>query len=335
MDPCLHDSRKKTGGKAALGLSRCWYDVVMRSRIPLLALVFTIGLIALPQFAQAAGIPFFGPIIPQSGGQGVCAAGFGMFMDVINNIIRFSITIAIVFVAPLMIAYAGFLFVVNPVNASGKEQAKKILTNTVVGIVIALAGWMIVDAIMAALYNPGAESGTTKLQTWSSLITTNGASICIPLAASLKPGPGVSGTGTGSGIVTGSSTGKFTFDPGIDAQVATASGPLAELISCMANDVSAGVGRISSISDSVIISGAHDFKYCANQGGCSHTVNSCHYGGSGKCNGSSYAVDFGDEQNTAALTAAAQKCGGVVLNEGNHLHVSVGAANDCACDTRL
>ncbi len=146
------------------------------------------GAFALPHLAQAA-IPFFGPIIPN--GSNTCAAGWGMLITVINNIIELLLTLAIVFVAPLMIAWSGFLFVVNPVNAGGKEQAKKILTNTIVGIVIALAAWLIVDAVMAVLYNKNAPgfAGTT----WWSIISSGGVGDCINLAGSnptLGQGPG-------------------------------------------------------------------------------------------------------------------------------------------------
>lgn len=159
----------------------------------------------LPAFAHAGGIPFFGPIIPQGDNQAVCPAGFGMLMEVINNIISFALTVVIVFVAPLMIAYSGFLFVVNPVNSSGKEKAKSVLTNTVVGIVVALAGWMIVDAIMAVLYQPSNPS-----EVWSNLVSTGSSPACLPQKGAL-PGdaldqatqiPGVSATG-GGGTVDG------------------------------------------------------------------------------------------------------------------------------------
>lgn len=156
-------------------------------------LLFAVGLFALPVAAYAA-VPFFGPIVPEAYNR--CAAGWGLLMLVINNLISFLLTIVIVFIAPLMIAYAGFLFVFNPVNASGKEEAKKILTNTIVGIVIALAGWMIVDAVMAVLYNPK-DAGST----WTNLITTGGGDFCIPLKASLNqaqqtgvPTPGITVT---------------------------------------------------------------------------------------------------------------------------------------------
>ena len=150
----------------------------MRSLLFLLALVFTIGSLALPLAAHAA-IPFFGPIVPDTINR--CAAGWGAVIDIINRIISFLITIAIVFIAPLMIAYAGFLYVVNPVNASGISEAKKILTNTVVGIVIALAGWLIVDAIMAVLYNANTPNptGGGVLGTWSNLVTSGGFDPCL------------------------------------------------------------------------------------------------------------------------------------------------------------
>lgn len=295
----------------------------MRSRATLFFALLFVGSLALPSFAHAGGIPFFGPIIPQDAGQAVCAAGWGMLIVVINNIISLLLTLAIVFVAPIMIAYSGFLFVANPVNPSGREEAKKILTNTIVGIVIALAGWMIVDAIMAVLYNP-----STPGETWSSLVGSKGELPCIPLKGSLEQvvtQPSAPITAVPAPAVPG----RFSFDSGIEAQVPTESAPLQALLSCMVAKVPAGVGRISSISDSLITSGQKTFAACA-AGGCQHLANSCHYGGR-SCIGSSYAVDFGDEQNTSVLSNAARACGANYVGpEGNHLHVSVGGS--CGCN---
>ncbi len=128
----------------------------------------------------------------------------------------------------------------------------------------------------------------------------------------------------------------FNFDGGIIQQVSTASGPLSTLLSCMAGKLPSGVGTISSISDSKIISGEKTFTECLQGGqsvGCAHGVNSCHYGGTG-CTGSSYAVDFGDQQNMGALSSAAEQCNSraFINNEDNHLHVSVGSVSGCACN---
>lgn len=154
----------------------------MRSRVPLFALLLVVGSLALP-FAAHAGIPFFGPIIDKSwvvqGTATQCALGWGAVMTVVNNIISLLLTLAIVFVAPIMIAYAGFIMVTGQGNPSEIGKAKGILLNTIIGIVIALAGYLIVAAVMAVLYNPSATSGTTTLGVWSSLITSNGALPCL------------------------------------------------------------------------------------------------------------------------------------------------------------
>ncbi|MHB1163147.1 MAG: hypothetical protein ACYCZZ_01275 [Minisyncoccota bacterium] len=171
----------------------------MRSRVSLFALLFVVGSFVFPHVAQAGGVPFFGPIIPAA--YNVCPASWGLLVDVINNIISLLITLAIVFVAPLMIAYSGFLLVVNQGDAGTISKAKSTLTNTIVGIVIALAAWMIVDAVMAVLYNPSAAGGT-----WSSLISSGGINACLPQAGAL-PGAGfnqapVTGISASGGSVT-------------------------------------------------------------------------------------------------------------------------------------
>jgi len=144
-----------------------------------LAIALLLGFFVVPPTALAA-IPFFGPIIPDA--QQLCPGSWYLVMVVINNIISFAITFVIVFITPVMIAYSGFLMVANPFNPGAKEEAKKMLTNTVVGIVISLASWMIVDALMAVLYNP-----STVGATWSELVTGGtGANACLKTAASLE-----------------------------------------------------------------------------------------------------------------------------------------------------
>lgn len=155
----------------------------MRSRASFLALILVVGSFVLPQFAHAA-IPFFGPIIPQGADQAVCPASWGMLISVVNNIIELLLTLAIVFVAPLMVAYSGFLMVANQGNAGKLEEAKTILWNTIKGIVISLSAWMIVGAIMAVLY----QSPNGAWGTWSNLIVGNSSDLCLPQAGALPLG---------------------------------------------------------------------------------------------------------------------------------------------------
>lgn len=276
-----------------------------------------------PHAAQAAAIPNFGPIVPDN-----CSAGWGMLVIVINNIITVLLTLIIVFLAPIMIAYAGFLFVVNPVNAGGREQAKQILTNTIVGIIIALSAWMIVGAIMAVLYkSPGGTWGT-----WQELMVGGGsADGCLEkpvIVAPTTPAP------TTPPVTVVPPKGKFVYASGIDKQISHRSAAVVVLMSCMAGKLTRDA-TITSISDSTIVSGKNTFQTCAAQGktiGCAHTANSCHYGGRG-CVGFSYALDLAGDLN--ALDTLAMSCGASTLNEGNHLHVSVGRQNGCGCDAGL
>jgi len=154
----------------------------MRLQTTLLATALVVlASLALPGATHAQTIPFFGPIVPESAA--ACPAAWGLLIVVINRIIIVLISVAIVFVAPLMIAWAGFLLVANPFNSGAKDQAKKILTNTVVGIVVAMCGWLIVDAVMAVVYQPtsGAQYGSAWGR-WYDLISSGGSgNYCIPV----------------------------------------------------------------------------------------------------------------------------------------------------------
>jgi hypothetical protein len=85
---------------------------------------------------------------------------------------------------------------------------------------------------------------------------------------------------------------------------------------------------ITSISDDKACSGS-----CtpSTGSGCSHTANSCHYGGS-KCTGYSYAVDFATNVKCSKIRTAALQCniGAWVNWEDDHTHVSINNTN-CGC----
>ncbi len=172
----------------------------MRLRVGSLAAFFILGSLALPLAAHAGGIPFFGPIIPQTGEIATCPGNWSLLLTVVNNIMSFLLTMAIVFLAPIMIAVAGFQYVTSAGNPGGISKAHTMLTGTVVGIVVALAAWIMVDAIMAVLYNP-----STVGSTWTSLIK-GGGPVCVPVASVLHqsvPGANVTGTDdSGNAILT-------------------------------------------------------------------------------------------------------------------------------------
>jgi hypothetical protein len=136
-------------------------------------------------------------------------------------------------------------------------------------------------------------------------------------------------------------------------QYKDASKPLKELLSCMRTqldkiqkeqELTGTIGRISSISDSKLYQGTCSWEGGpAQPGGCSHLygvkygkeVVSAHYGGPlCRIEEKSYAVDFGDEENTSYLIAAAKACqpGVYIQDEANHLHVGIGQAEGCGAN---
>lgn len=305
--------------------------------IPTLALLVT-----LPATAHAASAAFFGPIVSEACRCAGTAPTYGCILDTGQRMINFGITIGIV-AFTFALAYAGFVWMTSGGNPEARSKGRSMLINVFVGLFILLTAWLIVDFVMKQLYS--GDNGSKDFGPWNSILADSGTTMCIEeTKPSAIAGTGIGGAiarglttemaGTGSQLkppaTTGGFTGTtFTYDPGIVAQKKDASGALATALSCMAGKLPKGVGRISSISDSKISSGAKTFAQCA-AGGCSHVAHSCHYGGR-TCIGQSYAADFGDDEHISVLTQAAQACGAKTLNEGNHLHISVGQAAGCGC----
>jgi hypothetical protein len=307
------------------------YNTIMnRSRLFFLALA---AVALLPALTFAATADFFGPIVPDACNCPNAAAGWGCVVQVVGGLLKFAISFGII-IAVLMFAYAGFLWVLNPMNPENRSAGRKMLINAAIGLVLTLSAWLIVNTLLNVI-GAGGIAGTTS--------SLGKGTPCI----AVEPGGG----GGGGGGITATTTpptpsptadGKFTYDSGVQAEVGAESGALSSMLSCMANIVPGNVGRISAITD--LYSGTDTAKiaHCDAVGSkgdsnCAHTANSCHYGGT--CGGASYAVDFGDEENANALRAAGRSCNaGAKWNPaeaGTHVHISVGTASGCACDTGL
>jgi hypothetical protein len=289
--------------------------------------------LSVPAAAQAADAGFYGPIIStECRCPGTQAPGWGCVLETIRVLMNFGITIAGI-IAVLIIAHAGFLFVGSTANPEMRSQARNVLINAIVGMVIVLAAWLVVDFIMTRLYNPGAFGP------WNSILYGNEGQKCIQATtvAPLTSGPGITaqpGVSTvpqGPGGITGA---PFAYQTAAVAlQAPAVSGALSSLLSCMASKVPGGAGKISALTDSYSTTDAARIAHCAAVGSegdsrCAHTVHSAHYGGY-SCVGQSYAVDFGDQENASALITAANACGAprAALENGNHVHVS--APNHC------
>ena len=270
-------------------------------------------------------------------------------VNLANGAIKWLIGILFVIFA-LLLAIAGVKLVTSGGNHSALDEAKSSFTNAIVGFLIILSAWLIVDTIMRALVGtesrPGqliSEGSATGYLFWSEVSCQKQVTpvpkdveqeevewIQFTPTQNIIASPSTIPTVSPGGIYYPTSNvapdNQFTYNSGIAGQRAHASSELNALLNCMAGKLRANVGIISSISDSAILSGKKTFAQCWG-GGCAHTAGSCHYGNGTGVIGKSYAVDFGDENNVSDIKGAAYACGAgfAGVHNGNHVHVSAAA----------
>lgn len=109
--------------------------------------------------AQAQMPSFTGSIVPcgsattcTDGARAIRECGFCDLVALAQNIINFLIFAGIV-IAVLMFVYAGILYVTSPGNSGNISKAHSIFWDVLVGLIITLAAWLIVDVIMKTFYN--------------------------------------------------------------------------------------------------------------------------------------------------------------------------------------
>jgi hypothetical protein len=231
-------------------------------------------------------LPDLGKTIPETGG----------LAAYLSWLYKFALAAAAV-LAVLMIVIGGIQIIVGGAIEKHHTEGREKIWNAIWGLLLAISSYLILWTI-----NPDLVKNTLTVP-----------SIKIKMA----PAPAVPSGDLG---------GDWTYDSGIENQLSDASDALLYILSCMRSELPKGIGRISSISDSGIITGNCDIsdpneKY-KDDNNCVHSKNSCHYGGG--IDNKSRAVDLGDEEHAAAIEFAALKCGAKrVFNEGDHLHVSI------------
>ncbi|MDP2815353.1 MAG: pilin, partial [Rectinemataceae bacterium] len=98
--------------------------------------------------------------------------GFGGVLQLVQNGMNAAISFGVI-IFVLVIAGAGILWILTPTNPENHSQAKKILTNGVIGLLIILSAWLMVDFVMKILYNPNAYN----LGPWNEILV--GGDLCI------------------------------------------------------------------------------------------------------------------------------------------------------------
>jgi hypothetical protein len=89
-----------------------------------------------------------GGLVPDCPASG---CGFEELMKLINKVINFLLFTIATPLAALVFAYSGIMLITAGGSSEKMTKAKKILGNLVVGYVIALAAWLIINTILSAL----------------------------------------------------------------------------------------------------------------------------------------------------------------------------------------
>ncbi|OGG53821.1 hypothetical protein A3H16_03560 [Candidatus Kaiserbacteria bacterium RIFCSPLOWO2_12_FULL_53_8] len=132
-----------------------------RRQMTKLVVVFLIVFIISPAVVLAANV-LPGQIVPEScNGIGGCQSLCDIAV-VAQNVLNTAIYVA-VFLSAILFAWAGFLYLTNVGNSGGISKAKEVFFNVAIGLVIILAGWLVVDTLMRTLV------GSSTLGPWNKI----------------------------------------------------------------------------------------------------------------------------------------------------------------------
>jgi hypothetical protein len=123
--------------------------------------VFTLSL------TEAAGL------VPCDGVKIPCNAC--TFTVMANGLIQYLFTI-LTLVVVLMIVYTGFKLVISQGDTGAWSKAKDMFTNVVIGFIIILSAWLIVDTLMKVLVGDNSDFGP-----WNSLSSSRADCVGTPI----------------------------------------------------------------------------------------------------------------------------------------------------------
>ncbi|OGJ03850.1 hypothetical protein A3G06_01555 [Candidatus Nomurabacteria bacterium RIFCSPLOWO2_12_FULL_46_14] len=123
--------------------------------------VLIISILIAPAFALAAegdwkGLVPCGKEVVEGVVTEADQCGFNDFMELINKVLGFLLTYLVLPIAAIMFAYAGFKLVISGGNTEARGTAKKVFSNTVIGLIIILLAFLIIRTILFILGYEGA-----------------------------------------------------------------------------------------------------------------------------------------------------------------------------------
>ena len=109
------------------------------------AALLVLIIVVVPTLASAAiGIP---TIVPSECNQPGGCPNVCSLAQLAQNVLNAAIYLAVVLSAVLF-AWAGFLYLTNVGNSGGIRKAKEVFVNVAIGLVIIIAGWLVIDIVM-------------------------------------------------------------------------------------------------------------------------------------------------------------------------------------------
>lgn len=132
--------------------------------IHLLSVALLLAVIT-PALAYSASFPG-GQIVPCTGvmegksstGETLTPCTVCHIAQVAQNVLNTGIYIA-VFLSGFLFAWAGLLYVTNITNPSGITKAKTLFGSVLIGLLIILAAWLVIDTLMKTLTPNGGKFG--------------------------------------------------------------------------------------------------------------------------------------------------------------------------------
>ncbi|MCB9810992.1 MAG: hypothetical protein H6779_04850 [Candidatus Nomurabacteria bacterium] len=240
-------------------------------------------------------------------------------VDMINLIILWLFGIIFLIFAVIMLV-AGFGLITAGGNQTALDEAKKKFQNAVIGIIIVMAAWLLIDTIMKGLLTDGEISGYgpwTDVQCQQQTVPIEHGEL--GYAGGTPPDPNITAECTDDAALMA----KYKGSPvGVEAP------GLRKMINCYRADQN--IEKVLDTNQIFTVDRTHERCSLTNGnpvcGPCSHSNNSMHYGrGSGQ---GARAVDFNargvSESTLFGLIRERQKvCGGTLNYENSHTHISL------------
>lgn len=248
------------------------------------------------------------------------------FFVMIQNIVDF-ILAAVFVLAPIFILVGGIMILTAGPKPDQVSLGKRIITSAIIGVVIALLSWTLLNEFLIALNGFVTVEGRKvgKIFDWP----WNEIDCKVKGIGEEEPTGEREGEWCQRSAPPGSDRWILNPPPGgaDERQKGDASPQLASFLNCMYAKISNL--RINSISHNILCTN----PYCdITTTSCGHTANSCHFGGA-NCAGESYAVDFDTNVDYSKINQYAKQCDSTawVIWEGSHTHVSVNGGA-CGCN---